>query len=419
MRLRTKVFIDHTLGKLLCYSLFPLVRIVGILLRRDHSIRHDNVNSIAVAKYYGMGSIVHSTPMLRALREKYPYAKLIFITRKNNKSLFSHLEHIDEVFFVDDSSLLSLISSNIKLVTQLINNRIDLFFDLELFSAYGALISLLSFSRNRIGFASGLRTDFKTLLYTHLMYFNFQMPVRMCYLQMARIANVSADASLTLVKLKIQQAAKKKAQIKLAEILPNNESVNFLAFNINATEVSLERRWSFENLEIVARYFAEKGYHILFVGSADERSYVQRAVDKLDDISELVHNVAGLFSLAEFLAFLKECSALLTTDSGIMNFAYALDVPTVSLWGPDTPVQYHVNKKNTRAIWQPAYCSPCIYRFSVPPCKGNNVCMDLINPDSVIVALNSLLGNKTKEQVENITPVHLDSQLKPLGFLIK
>ncbi len=415
--LSSKILIDHTVGRILCYGLFPFVRALGLLMQRDHDIRGDNVKCIAVAKYFGLGSIIHAMPMLRALRVKYPQARLIFITRKNNQSLFAHLSDVDEVLFVDDDSLPSLALSNIKLISRLIHRRVDLFLDLELFSAYGALVSLFSLARNRIGFLCGLDTDFKTLLYTHLMYFNMQMPIRACYLQLARLANIACDASSDLIAPIVDDTIRNDARVKLDSILSTTEDARkLLAINVNASELILERRWVLNRFETVARYFAQQRYHILFVGSSDEQPYVQSVVNRMSDISDWVHNVAGSFTLSEFFALLQECDALLTTDTGIMNFAYALDVPTVSLWGPCSSIQYHVDRDSTRAISKSVYCSPCVHRFYQPPCRGDNVCMTLIEVDEVVSNLNSILLGK-KNQKEQCVTVYTNTSGLPLGFL--
>jgi ADP-heptose:LPS heptosyltransferase len=418
MRLSSKIIFDHTLGRVVCYGLFPLIRGLGFLLRRDHTIRESNVRCIVVAKYYGMGSIIHATPMLRALKERFPQARLIFITRKNNRELFALFPVIDEVLLVNDDSLLPFVFSNIRLLGTLMRRHVDLFFDLELFSAYGALVSLFSLTRNRFGFLCGLETDFKTFLYTHLMYFNFQMPIRVCYLQLARVAGVAADASSDLVKPEIPAFLRAAMQEKLDRILRQGEAGNgLLAVNINASDLMLERRWPLERFGEVARHFARQGYLILFVGSADERSYVQGLLDRLHDVSDRTANVCGSFTLSEFFALLETCDTLLTGDTGIMNFAYALQVPTVSLWGPCSPIQYHVENESTRAIWKPVYCSPCVHRFLTPPCRGNNVCMALIKAGEVIAAVEDLLAKHKQKPRGDLLPVHSDDSGVPLGLL--
>lgn len=398
MQLSEKVFIDRLLGRLLCFVLIPFVRLIGILLRRDHSIRDGNTRCIAIAKYYGLGSIIHATPMLRALKQRHPEAHLIFLTRQANKNLFTHLTDVDEVLFIEDRAFLKFLFSNLRVCFTLIRRRVDLFFDLELFSAYGALISLSSLARNRIGFFCGKDTDFKTWIYTHLIYFNFQMPVRFCYLQLARVADVSTDASTELTTLLISGELRKTTRAKLDNMIAKNRGSGLIAVNVNASELSLERRWPPERFAEVIRHFATRNYAILLVGSRGERAYVQHVADMVSDVSEHVHNIAGKFAFSEFIALLQECDALLTNDSGIMNFGYALQVPTLSLFGPCHPVQYHISSTVTHYLYQPVFCSPCVHLLYEAPCRGRAYCMAEISASDVIKDLDALLRGEMREQ---------------------
>lgn len=417
MQLSKKVFIDRLLGRLLCFVLIPFVRLIGILLRRDHSICDGNTRCIAIAKYYGLGSIIHATPMLRALKQRYPETHLIFLTRQANKNLFTHLTDVDEVLFIEDRVFLKFLFSNLRVCFTLIRRRVDLFFDLELFSAYGALISLSSLARNRIGFFCGKDTDFKTWIYTHLVYFNFQMPVRFCYLQLARVADILADAPTDLTALIISDEQRDAARSKL-NLIVKHRGNGLIAINVNASELSLERRWLPERFAEVIRHFSSQNYMLLLVGSPSENAYVQHVADMVSDVGKHVHNIAGEFSFSEFLAMLQECDALLTNDSGIMNFGYALQIPTLSLFGPCHPAQYHISSTVTRYLYQSVFCSPCVHLLYEAPCKGCAYCMAQIETSDVITHLEALLREKASEQDTPPTPsVLLSTDSAVLGLL--
>ena len=420
MKLSRKISIDRFWGRLVCCLLIPLTRILGITLRRDHSIRQENVRTILVAKFMGKGSIVHAMPMLRALKNKYPSAQIIFLTHKANQSLFQHIVDVDEVLYIDDCSLYHLAVSNLATIWAMARRRIDLYFDLELFSIYGALMSLFSLARNRFGFFCSKETDYKAYLFTHLMYFNFQMPIRICYLQLARMAHISKNASGDLVPLHIGPELSEAAKFKLDAVLGKTRGNRVLAFNVNASDLALERRWPGEYFAEVARHFARRGYSILFVGSPEERAYVQSVVDLIgngEDIGGRVHNVAGAFGFSEFLAVLQATDGVLTNDTGIMNFSYALGQATLSLFGPCSSTMYHVEAENTRFLEKQVYCRPCIHHLIVPPCRGDNVCMVLIHPEEVIAALEGLMDSKF---IPGNGPSHLRFLSKngaPLGVL--
>jgi len=107
--LKQKQWIDRSLGKLLCYIISPIVRLTGLFLRLDHTLDQSKVHTIVVAKYYGMGSIIHATGLLRELKKSYPESRIIFLTRKANGALMKHVRHIDQVMTIDDASIWNLI----------------------------------------------------------------------------------------------------------------------------------------------------------------------------------------------------------------------------------------------------------------------------------------------------------------------
>jgi hypothetical protein len=84
-----------------------IARLLGKLLRRDHSVTSENVKVIVVAKLIGMGSILQSVPLLRKLKRRYPNAKLIFITMKSNRELLSRLSVVDEILVLDATVVVS------------------------------------------------------------------------------------------------------------------------------------------------------------------------------------------------------------------------------------------------------------------------------------------------------------------------
>ena len=192
MKTHTKIVIDRLVGLPLAWLLNGAARILGRLLRRDHSIMDGNVQTIAISKYVGMGSIIQATPLIRSLRVTFPNATIIFVTGTACRRMVERLEHIDQIITVDDRGLFALARTTLEAIAQLLRARIDLYFDLEVYSAYASIMSLVILSRNRIGFYRE-SAQHKKGIYTHLMYFNTRSPIRYVYLQLARAVGCEPD----------------------------------------------------------------------------------------------------------------------------------------------------------------------------------------------------------------------------------
>src|SRR4051812_44146512 len=113
MKTRTKITIDRVVGLPLAWVLNGLARVLGKLLRRDHSIGVGNVRTIVISKYLGMGSILQATPMIRSIRATFPEARLIFLTGQSCRRMVERLEHIDAIMTVDDRGLFRVVRTSL------------------------------------------------------------------------------------------------------------------------------------------------------------------------------------------------------------------------------------------------------------------------------------------------------------------
>lgn len=94
-------------------------------------------------------------------------------------------------------------------------------------------------------------------------------------------------------------------------------------------------------------------------------------------------------------ALLNRCDLLVSNDTGIMHLGAALGVPTVGIFGPDTPRRYAPIGRMTASVYARAKCSPCIniYRGLSPLKCANPVaseCLAQITVDDVMRAAEGL-----------------------------
>jgi len=85
---------------------------------------------------------------------------------------------------------------------------------------------------------------------------------------------------------------------------------------------------------------------------------------------------------------------MVTNDSGPAHFAAASGLPTIVLFGPETPNLYRP-LGNSIAIYAGLACSPCVnvsnHRKSA---CGDNICMSAISVDQVFKAANAYLTTR-------------------------
>jgi ADP-heptose:LPS heptosyltransferase len=402
MNKKQKIAIDRTFGFILSLALRLPALIMEKTLRRDHSMPPSEVpRKIVIAKYLGIGSIIQATPLLKEMKTKYPDSRLIFLSLKTNEGLLSRYKFIDQIICVDDSSFTRVIFTSLRAIVELIFQRIDLFLDLEAHSTYGSLMCFLSCSKNRLGFSLE-DEDHRAFLYTHLLYLNTNFPIRYCYSQLGQLAGMERPEGLIEPLCPdFHKSDHESVQKKMKEIF-NLENSGIIAINPNASDLRYERRWSRENFAAVAKYFSNQGYAVALVGASSEYEYVEGIVEMVGDDAQKVYNVAGKFSLLEFFVFLEKCCLLVTNDSGVMNMALTLPIPQLLLAGPVDPEQYFLPNDRRTYIYHQTYCSPCTHYIAIPPCGGNNICMQLIQSEEVISICESLLNGQKVKPIRNL-----------------
>lgn len=325
--------------------------------------------------------------MLQAIRETFPNAEIVFLSTKSNVSFLSKITVIDKVISVDDSSTWKLVTSLTKAIFQLIRNRPEIYIDLEIYSNFSSLVTISTLAKNRIGFYLSA-SSYRMGIYTHMMYYNTNVPISEVYMQIARVINPESKSSTLFPIYAYTKGAVPHHQIK---------DEKYIVMNMNASDLRIERRWAgvhFKELasQVLTNYPDKK---VVFIGSGSEASYVEEVLSGFSH-PNLV-NLAGKTSVDELIQLIHQAELIVTNDTGPMHIAFACNTPTIALFGPCSPEQYGWNV-NAKIIYKKVYCSPCVHEFITPPCNGNNSCMQLISVEEVMHEVNEFYKNGTKLQ---------------------
>ena len=430
MNTERKISIDRWVGLPLVFIFNGLARALGRILRLDHFIWPERTRLIVVAKFLGMGSIVQSTPMLRALKACFPNARIVFLSASSNRELVQRLGLPDCGLYVNDRTLLSLAISSARVLWRLARKRPDIYIDLEVHSAYACLMALWSLSRNRLGFYRN-SAGFKKGIYTHLMYFNARRPIHLIYLQLARMTGLDIPQDSQLEPLRISDEDRRGLDEKMNALAPGALSSTRIVINPNASDLRLQRRWPAERFARLIEALAPQHCQIILIGSSAEAAYVQNLLDRVSPRARLlVVNTAGRLALGELLALLESASCVVSNDTGPMHMALALNRPTVCLFGPVSPDHYGFQGKHARILYHPVFCSPCVHETDRPPCQQNNFCMRRIEVSEVTQAVNALLesaagqgappAEREKTQAAQSEPIQCaDQHGLPMGRIIR
>ena len=108
----------------------------------------------------------------------------------------------------------------------------------------------------------------------------------------------------------------------------------------------------------------------------------------LEGFTGRAENRIGQTSMAELIAELPACDALLTNDTGTMHLAAWLGVPVIALFGSTEPTLTGPLGSGHRIVRHHVECSPCFLR----ECPLDFRCMRSIEAPEVLTALREVLA---------------------------
>jgi heptosyltransferase II len=155
----------------------------------------------------------------------------------------------------------------------------------------------------------------------------------------------------------------------------------------NAARESPLRRWPLASYAELARLLESRGFAIALVGS-DGDAWTRDAF-----APGSVIDMIGRTTLPELIAVMRECAAVVAHDSGPLHLARLAGTRLVALFGPTDPASFVGERQGVKVLWPGAElpCSPCYDGREFADCS-NNLCMQRIAPDDALQAVIDLAG---------------------------
>jgi ADP-heptose:LPS heptosyltransferase len=203
----------------------------------------------------------------------------------------------------------------------------------------------------------------------------------------------SPSSNVSLSRLVVPEDAKEWLEQFRKENMTSTES-KIIVVNPNAGELALERRWAKKNfIQLIRILEDEYGAAIFLIGGPDEREYTESALSEAG--TTRAKNLAGRLSIPQLAALLSCADLVVTNDSGPLHIACSVGTPTISFFGPETPVLYGSMGDGHRIFFKNISCSPCInvHNAKTVRCRhGNPDCLAQISVQEVLAAIAQTLS---------------------------
>jgi len=233
------------------------------------------------------------------------------------------------------------------------------------------LFSILMCARNRIGFY--LESVFwRKYLNTHLIFFQRFSPTYYWYDAIAHI-------------LDAQPASIRECREKLFQVLNLNKGrdgkYRRIAIGHGCSDLSRERMLTSEQwLSVFEKYGClQDGTELIFLGTMSEHTLADDIIKKISVKFPSVkfNNYCGKLSLIESLSALSACCEFWGIDSALLHYARFMGLKCTSFWGPTDPstLLRPMPDIEETVMYNKVPCSPCVHIAEMPPCNGENICI--------------------------------------------
>lgn len=314
--------------------------------------------NILIVKLSAIGDVIHTLPSLAALRKLYPDAHITWVVEEAASDIIKNHPYLDAVLISRRKSWINdfqkgEISRPLREIRSFLKalraRPCDLVIDFHgLFKS--ALIVLLSGGKRKLGYAS--LQELSGLFYNEKISEDMNKHAVDRYLDFPRYLGAEIG------RPEFPLPADNTAQAKVQSILEKHHLENKKFIAVNPVAFWETKLWDNEKFACLADSIKTNlNVEVVFTGS--EKGSIEKIV-RLTKAKTV--NLGGETSLLELAYLYKKAGLVITTDSGPMHLAAAVETPVIALFGPTDPARTGPYGEGHMVIRAELPCSPCLFK---------------------------------------------------------
>ena len=317
----------------------------------------------------GIGDVLHTLPLVKYLKKKYPESSIEYLTSPVVAELLeNHCPFIKRVWKFNKRN-------KTQICRDILNeqHKIDYFFNLH--SSLSFWFLNLFFIRAKKYFPYKKNNNVHAVI-------NFAQTYN------PLISAFELD-SKTLVETDCNDLLSKY----------NLRENKYICVVPGVGKSRIHRAWPFENwLSLAKKFlFVEKDIKIVFLGGEDEKKIFARFETK-----DRIVNLIGELNLSDTSKIISKSHKVVSCDTGLLHLASAFSKKVVGLYGPTLPKRTGPFTSDYQALTAKD-CKCTSGLWDLKKCKmtkfPKGFCMDSLSVDSVLSKITSEMANR---QIENV-----------------
>ena len=303
-----------------------------------------SLKRILVIKQSSLGDVIHSLPLIHAIKRHYPSSYVGWVIQKNLTSLLQSDPNIDEIITIDIPStsepnatrgtyfgaLFATFRTLKNLRKKFVHNPYDVVLDLHA-SFRSGLVGFMNPKSYRVGFADAkeLNTFFQTKL-VHASAEKLHAVDKI--LNFAPLFDVKVEKSDFRLFIGSEALNEARKFMNQNSVSPGDRIVYANPASRWATKFWNTRAW----VELSDRLMSQLGVNVIFGGGKSDRPYIDEIVASMKKKPMIA---AGCLSPIGSAALIEASDLYVGVDSGPMHIASFVGTPVVALFGPTDPAK--------------------------------------------------------------------------------
>ncbi|GBC64017.1 lipopolysaccharide heptosyltransferase I [Desulfonema ishimotonii] len=332
--------------------------------------------NILIVKLSAIGDVIHTLPALNALRRCYPDARITWVVESAAAGLVEGHEALDRVIISERKrwakgllrgpARLRNVSAACRFIREIRDTEYDLVIDFQQLLKSGVPVGLAR-GKCKAGFDRGMQHMEHSYLFLNRRIPPVSMEIHALRRYLILLEALGIPAPDVEYNLPVRRADEMAADALLAE---NGMAGSRLLVAINPVAQWETKLWENRKFAALAdRLIAEYGADVVFTGGPDDGPVV---ADILSHMQHRASGFAGRTSLKVLAALCRKARFVISTDTGPMHLAAAVETPVVALFGPTAPWRTGPFGAGNRVIRTGLPCSPCFKRQCT---RKDHMCM--------------------------------------------
>jgi len=368
---------------LLSFVFWPIIFFLIFLRKnRDKEKTLEKVRILILPQLTRIGDIVCTTPIFRAIKEKYPNSHIAVLSSLNAYEIIKNNPRIDEILIIEDWK-----DNFLGFFRKIQESRFDWGISLSgtAFSSvlffYGLIPNRLKITRERRPLAEvfsdwmcGITEKYVTLSYLPIF-----------YLKMLRYLEIYSSEDKKEVFCHLGLEDRVDTFLKSKQVSPEDRILG-----ISLTAGNRIKEWGDEKFELLSREIHKNyGMKIVFIGSPREKKRIDSLLENLGGSGAFLSAVG--FSIEELPNLMKRFSYFISVDTGPMHIAHALGVPLVDILGPVNSIELTPTGRGVVVVKSPSNIPSTIFAFREELSQDlTRKSMDAITVGQVVEAFHRL-----------------------------